>query len=151
MLLTTALVKLVSALQGSAFLYRADPVFPMLIDSELLCIAGLLEVAVAVVLFLCRSVALRVVLLVSVCNLFVGYRLARWIVGGTGHCLCLGYLGQWLHLRPIVLDWLGYALLAYLVCAAYYCAYRLWSPAEKGTARPTIGEPPRPFGHALGP
>ena len=124
-LAATAFVKLVSAFQGGAYLLTPDPVFGIFDNGQVLCLAGAFELAIAAALLLPCALKLKVVLLLATSNLFIGYRIGRLIMRATGHCMCFGYLGHWLHLHPAVVIWIGYVSLAYLVGAGYYC----WVPA----------------------
>ena len=142
-LLATALVKAVSAFQGAAYLSDDDAVFYFLNVQELFMIAAVFEIVVSLFLLLSKNARARSIVLLATANLFIGYRVARLTVGASGPCLCLGYVGQWLHLSPVAVALTSYALFAYVIAAAYFAFWKVvWSkPTPTGLTSSTESTP----------
>ena len=142
-LLATALVKAVRAFQGVAYLSKTDDVFNFLDVRELLIIAAVFEIVVGLFLLLSKDARARSVVLLATANLFIGYRIVRLIVGASGTCLCLGYVGQWFRISPVAAAVTSYALFTYVVAAAYFVFWKVvWSkPTPAGLTSSTESTP----------
>lgn len=144
-LITTALIKVISVFRHDPYLAALDPVFFFLTGREAMALAAVLEIVLAVILLKRIRLQYQIVALVSCAHLFVAYRLANYVITGGAKCFCLGFVGRWLNLPPVATSIMGYVLLAYLLAVGYFTAYKqFWAstPAKEGAALPVAGGNP---------
>ena len=132
-LLGTALIKFLSALQEVQVLGRTDPVFWFLTKRQFLAVTAIVEGIVAGLILRSNSVAatsrnLFLILALSATSLF--YRLVVWWSGYTGECSCLGNAAQWLGTTPATVNLAAQVLLGYMLVgsAAILAWQRLYRP-----------------------
>lgn len=114
-LATTALLKLVAALQSLDAIRAADPLFPFLSTRQMLVCAAALEFSVVALLLRRKEGVDRSLVLLWLSALFLAYRVGLLIIGCRGPCWCLGDPFKWLGVSRMVLDRVAIGLLAYLV------------------------------------
>jgi hypothetical protein len=118
LLLLTAIIKFMSAMQEVRVLGQPDPLLDFLSTRQLLALTALLEAGVAaVILWAGRAVAAseKLLLVLWLAMMFLLYRLGLWWIGHQGGCSCMGNAAQWLGASPATLDIAAKVLLAYLL------------------------------------
>ena len=98
--------KIVALVQRLPLLFLVDPVFPFMSAKMLLLSIAIVELAVVNVILWHGDNALKLALILSLSCCFLIYRTATYV--DTGHflvirCPCFGYVGDWLHISPIVM------------------------------------------------
>ena len=128
LLVMTALAKLTIMFSDSIALERADPVFYFLTVRQVTIFAGFLEFLAVVILWsrsfskFTQSTALLWLSLV-----FLGYRAARYIIGVTSPCHCLGSVPNWLPVLPAnLLDWVATAIAILLLVGSAITLFCEW-------------------------
>jgi hypothetical protein len=117
LLLTTSLAKFVSS-GTNASAHWADPVFGVPFR-EVLWMAGLAELAGAVICVASRSVSLTMGTTAWLATNLVLYRLGLWWVGSQKPCGCLGGLTDALHLSLEATNVILKIVLAYILVGSY--------------------------------
>jgi len=128
LLILTGSAKIISSTGSAPVLGLPDPVFQIPFRYEFV-IVGLLELAVAAVCMLDRSLLLRQILLLTwISSAFLFYRLCVEFIGYTEPCRCLGTLTDSLHLLPQTGKRLLTGMLAYILCGSYWMLFciRRW-------------------------
>ncbi len=114
-LLLTAAAKAASALGTQSILEKADPIFWVLKNRELLLIVATLEAAVTFLLLSKAPLSVKRGGLIWLCTNFLLYRMGLWITGAPAACKCMGDLAGRIGLSDsqasgIMLGALGYML-----------------------------------------
>ena len=91
-LLLTAAAKAVSVFGTQSILEKADPIFWVLKNRELLALVATLEAVVAVLLLSKASLSIKRGSLIWLCINFLLYRMGLWITDAPIACKCLGDL-----------------------------------------------------------
>jgi hypothetical protein len=129
-LVITGLLKLASITSEALFLTYSDPILTFLTNRQSLTIAFLGEMVVACVIIFKKHDQLQVWMIGILSSIFLSYRLSFYIFGVKGQCSCLGFLGDWLNLSPVTVNYTGFALLLYLLAGSYYF---IFSNKQDGT------------------
>jgi hypothetical protein len=111
-LLITALAKILALTGDMRSLETADPVIQVFSVRQLMAIGAGLEIIVAGIGFSRLPVRIKCWALAWLSSLFLLYRFARWYLGVSEPCKCLGDVWQWLPVSRAALD---AGLLAFLV------------------------------------
>lgn len=119
LLALTAALKLASALGGVRILSKPDPLFWFLSNRQMLVLAALLEMTIALIIFFHKSVALRAKALVWISTMFVFYRVGLWWVGYKGDCPCFGHITDSLPLDRTIVNRGAMIILLYLLAVGY--------------------------------
>ncbi len=116
----TASAKILSAIFGPPRLLKTQhEIFTMLDIRQFLLATAALELAVVWFLVKAKSPNLKLGAVAWFSTILVLYRFLRaeWYVPGP--CRCLGNLGDWLHVSPVVVDDILKATLGYLCLISY--------------------------------
>lgn len=133
LLLLASLSKLVSAAGNAAILHERDPILGLQYR-YLFCLAGILELQVALVGFTQRPIGFRTGLIAWVASIVTAYRLGLFWIGYQGHCRCLGDFTDALHIRPQTTDTAMKIILAYLLIGSYATLFWLWWQKRKSVS-----------------
>lgn len=128
-LVVLAIAKVLMILDAVTISSQADPIFQMSFRS-LLCVAALIELAVAGVCFFWQPVAHKISAIAWVGTLFLSYRLGLWWIGYEKPCACLGSLTGALGISPELADMIAKAILAYMLIGIYGLIVALWRRAK---------------------
>ncbi len=116
-LILTAAAKVIGASQGERVLSERDPLLGYWDLREVLLMAALLEICVAVTLLAGRSGRRKGFCLLWIVGLFVAYRAGLRAIGFRGYCHCLGEWTTWLGLQQAGADALAVGILICLATA----------------------------------
>lgn len=133
-LLLTAAAKVISALGSQTILEKADPIFWILKNRELLLLVGALETGVAVLLFSKASLSLKRGSLIWLCVNFLLYRMGLWITGAPATCKCMGDLADRIGLSDSQASWVMLGILGYLLGGSLFFLRR----SRSGSASPDL-------------
>ena len=122
-LAATAIAKLVSSGGNSKFLYSIDPIIPLSVR-DLLWVVGLVELGVALILFLNRHTVTKLVLLAWLTASFSVYRSGLLILGHR-HCPCMGSFAESIGLSPGAADVIMLGVLIYLLIGTLLGLYTM--------------------------
>ena len=120
-LIVTAVIKLLSALQEVQVLGRLDPVFWFLTKRQLLVVTAMLEGIVAGIILKSNrreATYVTLILVFSLSSIFLCYRLGLWWSGYSGECSCFGNATQWLGTSPDIMNRAAQFLLGYLLAGS---------------------------------
>lgn len=115
----TASAKIAVLLRGDRYLYDADPVVWFMTKGGVLWLGVGLELTTASMLLTGKRLLLRAGTLVVMCNLLLGYRFLKHLLGDEGACMCFGALTQLFRIQAPVADWASLGLLGHLATVEY--------------------------------
>ncbi|RME94432.1 MAG: hypothetical protein D6766_05825 [Verrucomicrobia bacterium] len=143
------MLKFWSILLENAYLRLADPVLPFLTHRQIMGLAFLLELGVALLLLLPayrrRLAPMALFVLVST---FLAYRFTRWLAGIEQLCPCAGALPS---VAPTLSVWLDHLWVPILLLLGTGSLYRLWpsvAPEHPKGQELSSGSPSAPSGHS---
>jgi hypothetical protein len=137
LLLITALLKIMSACSGVAYLGAADPVVSFLSNRSVLVVAGTIEMYFAWLLLLTPGNWYSRWGLLALCGTFSVYRVGLVALAARAPCPCPGRASDWLHLTPRQADQLALSVLLALSCAGAGLVALNWISETPQTGSPT--------------
>jgi hypothetical protein len=132
LLLTTAGAKVISSFGTVGILRFADPVFGIEFR-HLFEIVATMEIVVAFICILSRSLTFQAVLVACLSSEFLFYRIALLLVGYQKPCNCLGTLTEAIHISEQTADVTMKFILAYLLIGSYGTLFWLWKEKSKNS------------------
>ena len=123
-LLLTAAAKAASALGTQSILEKADPIFWVLKNRELLVLVATLEGVVAFLLLSKASLSVKRGSLIWLCTNFLLYRLGLWITGAPAACKCMGDLAGRIGLSDSQASWIMLGALGYMLGGSLFFFWR---------------------------
>jgi hypothetical protein len=146
LLLLTAGGKLVMVFGDVPVLDKASPLIGFISNRTLLLVAGVLEIAVAI-LMLSGYGGTRMALLAvgALSALFLTFRLMLWATEFQGYCGCLGSLSVVLHLTPDEANRVATGILIYFLAGSWGFAFASsWSKHDcRGIGNAVADNSPR--------
>lgn len=126
MLITTAVGKVVMAIEGTALIDRESLIFVGLSIREVLLLTAMVETLIALfVLSGWKERRYSVMAVAWLGTVFLSYRFMLWASGYHGYCDCLGSLSQTLRLTAKQAHRFAFGILLYILVGSY--GYLLWS------------------------
>lgn len=123
-LLLTAAAKAVSAFGTQSILEKADPIFWVLKNRELLVLVATLEAVVAFLLLSKASQSVKRGSLIWLCTNFLLYRMGLWITGAPAACKCMGDLAGRIGLSDSQASWIMLGALGYMLGGSLFFFWR---------------------------
>ena len=123
-LLLTAAAKAVSVFGTQSILEKADPIFWVLKNRELLTVVATLEAVVAVLLLSKASLSIKRGSLIWLCINFLLYRMGLWITDAPVACKCLGDLADRIGLSDSQASWIMLGTLGYMLGGSLFFFWR---------------------------
>jgi len=123
-LLLTAAAKFASAFGTQSILEKADPIFWVLKNRELLAVVATLEAVVAVLLLSKASLSIQRGSLIWLCINFLLYRMGLWITDAPVACKCLGDLADRVGLSDSQASWVMLGALGYMLGGSLFFFWR---------------------------
>ena len=114
----TGFAKVVTICQSTAVLGMSSPVFAFVNNRQMLSMAAGLEFLVVLMIATLKNVSHRLLALLGLSLVFIGYRLALLAGGFHGYCDCLGDFFDGIHVTPEVAEALSLSILAYCFIGA---------------------------------
>lgn len=137
----TGIAKIWSGLGQARILVIPDPLTGIELG-HLLSLAGMIEVAIALVCFFNKRQLLSVMLVAWLATIFVVYRFGLLWVGWQRPCSCLGNLTDALQISPQKADTAMKIILTYLLIGSYGTLLWLWRQKKRNpTAAPSSETP----------
>ena len=138
-LLLTAAAKFASAFGTQSILEKADPIFWVFKNRELLVLVATLEAVVAVLLLSKASLSIQRGSLIWLCINFLLYRMGLWIIDAPVACKCLGDLADRVGLSDSQASWVMLGALGYMLAG---CLFFFWrSRSEQFVQDPVFHKP----------
>jgi len=126
--LITGLAKIISAMGTQPVLTVPDPIFALSFHN-LFIIAGSVELIIAFVCFITKSVMFKLALVFWIATVFAAYRIGLYLIGWHRPCGCLGLLSDQIGIAPQTADLLMRAVLAVLLIGS--SSLILWSKTTR--------------------
>jgi hypothetical protein len=123
-LLLTAAAKAASAFGTQSILEKADPIFWVLKNRELLVLVATLEGVVAFLLLSKASLSVKRASLIWLCTNFLLYRMGLWITGAPAACKCMGDLAGRIGLSDSQASWIMLGALGYMLGGSLFFLWR---------------------------
>ena len=124
-LIITGLAK-IAAVTGEGMIFNhLDPVFGIAI-SKLLVVAGIIELAIGIILCISKSMIVKAFLTAWLSALLLLYRMGLWMIGWRSPCSCLGNITDAIHISPNTADNIMKSVLAYLLIGSYGILFHYW-------------------------
>jgi hypothetical protein len=123
-LLLTAAAKAASAFGTQSILEKADPIFWVLKNRELLVLVATLEGVVAFLLLSKASLSVKRASLIWLCTNFLLYRMGLWITGAPAACKCMGDLAGRIGLSDSQASWIMLGALGYMLGGNLFFLWR---------------------------
>lgn len=123
-LMLTAAAKAASAFGTQSILEKADPIFWVLKNRELLVLVAALEGVVAFLLLSKASLSVKRGSLIWLCTNFLLYRLGLWITGAPAACKCMGDLVDRIGLSDSQASWIMLGALGYMLGGSLFFFWR---------------------------
>jgi hypothetical protein len=123
-LLLTAAAKAASAFGTQSILEKADPIFWVLKNRELLVLVATLEGVVAFLLLSKASLSVKRASLIWLCTNFLLYRMGLWITGAPSACKCMGDLAGRIGLSDSQASWIMLGALGYMLGGSLFFLWR---------------------------
>ncbi len=123
-LLLTAAAKFASAFGTQSVLEKADPIFWVFKNRELLVLVATLEAVVAVLLLSKASLSIKRGSLIWLCINFLLYRMGLWIIDAPVACKCLGDLTDRIGLSDSQASWIMLGTLGYMLGGSLFFFWR---------------------------
>ena len=123
-LLLTAAAKFASAFGTQSILEKADPVFWVLKNRDLLVLVTALEAFVALLLLSKVSLSIKRGSLIWLCINFLLYRMGLWITDAPIACKCLGDLAERIGLSDSQASWVMLGALGYMLGGSLFFFWR---------------------------
>lgn len=138
-LLLTATAKAVSVFGTQSILEKADPIFWVLKNRELLVLVAALEAFVALLLLSKVSPSIQRGSLIWLCTNFLLYRMGLWITDAPIACKCLGDLADRIGLSNSQASWIILGALGYMLGGSLFFFWR--SRSEQFLQEPVFHRP----------
>jgi len=139
LLLLTATAKAISIFGTQSILEKADPIFWVLKNRDLLVLVAALEAFVALLLLSKVSLSIKRGSLIWLCTNFLLYRMGLWITDAPVACKCLGDLAERIGLSDSQASWVMLGALGYMLAG---CLFFFWrSRSEQFVQDPVLHKP----------
>jgi len=114
LLLFTAIAKIVAIVQPRSYLALSDPVISSITTRQSMLVAIILEMSVAVFVFVRRKRLSAMVGCSWLVSIFVGYRMLAYALFTKKLCPCMGGVLDWTRLPQALLDIIPIIILCYI-------------------------------------
>jgi hypothetical protein len=130
MLALTAIAKLCSTMGNAHILQYSDPILGLQFG-QLMLVAGILELGIAITCLIYKIHKLAVYLIAWLATNLLAYRVCLWFIGWHRPCACLGNFTDALHIPPQIAERTMEIVLAYLLIGSYATLFWLWRQQRK--------------------